>query len=75
MAFTEDPGVMHHAVPLMPELRDLSQRLYRNPHPDPVKARQSLHTSLTFELSDHDLEQAEQRVAKLLSSRAAPPAE
>jgi hypothetical protein len=73
-AFTEDPGVMHYAVPLMLELRDLSQRLYRNPHPDPVKARQGLHASPTFELSDHDLEQAEQRVAKLLSSRAAPPA-
>jgi hypothetical protein len=73
-AFTQDPGVMRYAVPLMLELRDLSQRLYRNPHPDPVKARQGLHASPTFELSDHDLEQAGQRVAKLRGSRAAAPA-
>jgi hypothetical protein len=43
---------MHHAVPLMLELRDASQRLYRNPHPKPAMAALGLHASPTFELTD-----------------------
>jgi Ferritin-like len=71
-AFTQDPRAMHRAVPVMLVLRDLSQRLYRNPHPDPDKARQGLHASPTFELSDHDLEDAEQRVANIRSGLTRP---
>ncbi|MCD7443065.1 ferritin-like protein [Streptomyces lincolnensis] len=44
--------LMHHVVPLMVELRDASQRLYRNPHPNAAKAALGLHASPTFELTD-----------------------
>lgn len=46
------PDLMHHAVPLMLELRDASQRLYRNPHPKREQADRGLHASPTFELTD-----------------------
>jgi hypothetical protein len=51
-AFRGAPQLMRRAVPLMLELRDLAQRLYRNPHPDPAKARAGLSASPTFELTD-----------------------
>ncbi|MEU6671177.1 ferritin-like protein [Streptomyces sp. NPDC046727] len=57
------PGRMREAVPVMLELRDLAQRLYRNPHPDPDKAAQGLHASPTFELLTEHFTQARARVA------------
>lgn len=50
--FHGQSDLMRHAVPLMLELRDASQRLYRNPHPMPEKAAQGLQASPTFELTD-----------------------
>jgi len=58
LAFTGDPWVMRQAVPVMLELRDLSQRLYRNPHPDRARAAQGIHASPTFELTEQHFVQA-----------------
>ncbi|MFJ5777078.1 ferritin-like protein [Streptomyces sp. NPDC093094] len=71
MAFTGVPAAMHHAVPVMLELRDLAQRLYRNPHPDPDRAREGYHASPTFELVGDHFEAARTRAAETLQ---APPA-
>lgn len=49
-AFTGQPRVMAHAVPIMLELRDRAHALYRNPHPDPVRAERGIHASATFEI-------------------------
>ncbi|MBB5122414.1 ferritin-like domain-containing protein [Streptomyces eurocidicus] len=51
-AFTKDPAALRAAVPTMLELRDLAERLYRNPHPDPVKRAMGLHASATYEITD-----------------------
>jgi hypothetical protein len=50
MAFTGIPRAMHYAVPVMLELRDLAQRLHRNPHPDPDLGGRGCHANPTFEL-------------------------
>lgn len=50
LAFNGMPGAMAVAVPVMLELRDLAERLYRNPHPDPAQAGKGIHASATFEL-------------------------
>ncbi|MFI0153009.1 ferritin-like protein [Streptomyces lydicus] len=49
-AFDGWPRAMALAVPTMLELRDRSEQLYRNPHPDPTLAAEGLFASPTFEL-------------------------
>lgn len=45
-------GLMGRAIPQMLRLRDLAERLYRNPHPDPELGKEGLHASPTFELTE-----------------------
>ncbi|MEU9501779.1 ferritin-like protein [Streptomyces sp. NPDC048196] len=49
-AFNGTPRAMALAIPTMLELRDRSEQLYRNPHPDPKLAARGLYASPTFEL-------------------------
>lgn len=51
-AVNGEPGLMARAIPQMLRLRDLAERLYRNPHPDPQLAKEGLHASPTFELTE-----------------------
>ena len=67
--FDGKPREMEKAVPLMLELRDLAQRIYRNPHPDTAD-KPGLHASPTFELDDSRLRRAREHITELL---AAPP--
>ncbi|MGW2491528.1 ferritin-like domain-containing protein [Streptomyces sp. NPDC001606] len=69
MAFTGIPFAMRYAVPVMLELRDLAQRLYRNPYPDPVLAAQGYHASPTFELVQEHFETARPQAAAALRAR------
>ncbi|WP_017609989.1 ferritin-like domain-containing protein [Nocardiopsis xinjiangensis] len=62
-AFRGAPQTMAMAVPIMLELRDLAQQLYRNPHPNPAHAKDGYFASATFEISTSQMEQAKQRVA------------
>jgi hypothetical protein len=64
MAFTGVPRAMHYAVPVMLELRDLAQRLYRNPHP----GAEGHHASPTFELAGEHFDSARPRAAETLQS-------
>ncbi|MFF4218663.1 ferritin-like domain-containing protein [Streptomyces nondiastaticus] len=57
-AFTRDPAALHAAVPAMLQLRDLSVRLYRNPHPDPARRARGLHASATYEITEELLARA-----------------
>ncbi|MGW1071894.1 ferritin-like domain-containing protein [Streptomyces sp. NPDC002537] len=51
-AFTGEPEALGDTVPVMRSLRGLAERLYRNPHPDPVKRERGLHAGATYELTD-----------------------
>lgn len=57
-AFTGKPREMAHAVPVMLELRDRAQALYRNPHPNPRKAADGLFASATFEIDQDTVDRA-----------------
>jgi hypothetical protein len=57
-AFTGKPREMAHAIPVMLELRDRAQALYRNPHPNPHKAADGLFASATFEIDQNTIGQA-----------------
>ncbi|MEU5534615.1 ferritin-like protein [Streptomyces sp. NPDC020362] len=63
LAFTGSPLAMRYAVPVMLELRDLSERLYRNPYPDPDLAARGLHAAPTFELVGEYFEAAHTEAA------------
>lgn len=65
-AFTGRPWAMEYAIPVMLELRDLAQRLYRNPFPVPEAARQGFHASPTFELSSAAFDAARPEVERIL---------
>ncbi|MFI0405787.1 ferritin-like protein [Actinomadura sp. 3N508] len=56
--FTGSPRDIAHAIPVMLELRDRSQALYRNPHPDPRKAAEGLSASATFEIDQDTIDRA-----------------
>ncbi|WFB10074.1 ferritin-like protein [Streptomyces sp. LX-29] len=71
-AFQEHPGWMRTTIPLMLRLRDLSQRLYRNPHPDPAKRARGLHASATFEVTDETLRRARAELARAPGVAALP---
>ncbi len=57
-AFTGDPAAIRTTVPTMLELRDLAERLCRNPHPDPAKAALGLYASPTYEVTEAHFERA-----------------
>jgi Ferritin-like len=61
-AFSGTPRIMALAVPAMLQLRDRAVQLYRNPHPDPEKAKDGVHASATFELEQHHFDEAERHV-------------
>jgi Ferritin-like len=52
IAFNGLPRFMILSVPAMLRLRDLAERLYHNPHPDPDKGSRGYFASATFEI-DH----------------------
>ncbi len=64
LAFNGMPGAMAVAVPTMLELRDLAERLYRNPHPDPAQAAKGYHASATFELDQGQFDEAHEYVGR-----------
>lgn len=66
LAFTGSPLAMRYAVPVMLELRDLSERLYRNPYPDRDLADTGLHSSPTFELVGEYFEAAHTEAAEAI---------
>jgi Ferritin-like len=59
-------GRIADAVLVMRELGYLAQQLFRNPHPDPVKARAGLRCAPTFEVTPQDFDEA------AAASRSAP---
>ncbi|TDD38652.1 hypothetical protein E1287_05050 [Actinomadura sp. KC06] len=61
--FTGQPRDIAHAIPVMLELRDRSQALYRNPHPKPEKAAQGLFASATFEIDQATIDRAVEHAA------------
>jgi Ferritin-like len=71
IAFNGVPRVMILGVPAMLRLRELAERLYHNPHPDPGKAQRGYFASATFEISHsqvergHEIASARVRTARL----------
>ncbi|MFN2496447.1 MAG: ferritin-like protein [Pseudonocardiaceae bacterium] len=63
IAFNGLPRFMILGVPAMLRLRDLAERLYRNPHPDPGKASRGYFASATFEIDQGQLDRGHQAVA------------
>lgn len=61
-AFRGWPRLMTLAVPIMLKLRDLSEQLYRNPHPNPEHADAGYFASPTFEITTAQLAHARERV-------------
>ncbi|MGH3770930.1 MAG: ferritin-like domain-containing protein [Pseudonocardiaceae bacterium] len=56
IAFNGTPRFMILGVPAMLRLRDLAERLYHNPHPDPGKGSRGYFASATFEIDHHQIE-------------------
>ncbi len=71
IAFNGMPRFMILGVPAMLRLRDLAERLYHNPHPDPDKWRRGYFASATFEINHrqikrgHEIVSTKVRTAKL----------
>jgi hypothetical protein len=71
IAFNGLPRFMILGVPAMLRLRELAERLYHNPHPDPGKGQQGYFASATFEIGQsqiergHEIASARVRTAKL----------
>jgi Ferritin-like len=65
IAFNGMPRFMILGVPAMLRLRDLAERLYHNPHPDPDKAQHGYFASATFEIDQHHIERGHQVAAAL----------
>jgi hypothetical protein len=57
-SYNGEPKRLQAAVPVMLELRELAEQLYRNPHPDPAKAARGIHASATYEITVVELTQA-----------------
>ncbi|MFI9202456.1 ferritin-like protein [Streptomyces sp. NPDC053048] len=57
-AFTGAPSAIGTAAPVMLRLKGLAERLYRNPHPDPVKRARGLHASPTYEVTARHFDRA-----------------
>jgi hypothetical protein len=56
IAFNGRPRFMILGVPAMLHLRDLAERLYHNPHPDPDKGSRGYFASATFEIDHRQIE-------------------
>ena len=56
IAFNGVPRFMILGVPAMLRLRDLAERLYHNPHPDPDKGSRGYFASATFEIDHGQIE-------------------
>jgi hypothetical protein len=70
IAFNGSPRFMILAVPTMLRLRDLAERLYHNPHPDPNKRPRGYFASATFEIDHHQIERGHKAVsAKIRTAR------
>jgi len=70
IAFNGMPRFMILAVPTMLHLRDLAERLYHNPHPDPAKGPRGYFASATFEIDHHQLERGHKTAsAKIRTAR------
>ncbi|MGH3889417.1 MAG: ferritin-like domain-containing protein, partial [Pseudonocardiaceae bacterium] len=63
IAFNGRPHFMILGVPAMLRLRDLAERLYHNPHPDPDKARRGYFASATFEIDHRQIERGHEIVS------------
>ncbi len=63
LAFNGKPAAVAGTIPAMLALRDLSERLYRNPHPDPQQAKKGIHASATFELKQQHFDAVRDHVA------------
>ncbi|MFI0366931.1 ferritin-like protein [Actinomadura sp. 1N219] len=61
--FTGRPREIAHAIPVMLELRDRSQALYRNPHPNSRKAAEGASASATFEIDQETIDRAVEHAA------------
>ncbi|WP_030070019.1 ferritin-like domain-containing protein [Streptomyces natalensis] len=66
-AFNGTPRAMALAIPTMLELRDRSEQLYRNPHPDPKRAAQGLSAGPTFEIDAPSFQEARPHVEQNLA--------
>ncbi|WP_406279880.1 ferritin-like protein [Embleya sp. NBC_00896] len=74
-AFTGTPRAMALAIPAMLKLRDLAERLYRNPHPDPVSAAAGCFGSATFEIEPRQFAKANTETADHLGAARLTPGE
>lgn len=57
-AFTGRPEALGGAVPRMPPLRELAERLCRNQHPDPARRERGLYASPTYEITEEHFARA-----------------
>jgi hypothetical protein len=63
IAFNGMPRFMILGVPAMLHLRDLAERLYHNPHPDPDKGSRGYFASATFEIDHGQIERSHEIVS------------
>ncbi|GAA2148961.1 ferritin-like protein [Kitasatospora kazusensis] len=70
LAYNGEPKRLQAAVPVMLELRDLAEQLYRNPHPDPEKAARGIHASATYEITGVELTRAKAELDAGIGSAA-----
>jgi Ferritin-like len=75
IAFNGTPRSMILGVPAMLRLRDLAERLYHNPHPDPAKARLGYFASATFEIDQHQIERGHESASARVRTASLNPAE
>lgn len=58
LSYNGEPKQLQAAVPVMLELRDRAEQLYRNPHPDRAKAARGIHAGATYEITGLRLAEA-----------------
>ncbi len=75
IAFNGRPHVMILGVPAMLHLRDLAERLYHNPHPDPVKGSRGYFASATFEIDHRQIERGHEIVSAKVHTTSLNPGE
>ena len=63
IAFNGRPRFMILGIPAMLRLRDLAERLYHNPHPDPDKGSRGYFASATFEIDHNQIERGHEIVS------------
>ncbi len=75
IAFNGLPRFMGLGVPAMLHLRDLAERLYHNPHPDPDKGLRGYFASATFEINHHQVERGHEAASARAHTAILNPAE